>query len=252
MSPLSVALVGQVLAMVLLLRGRLRGGLAVAFLCLTGLWLFSTPGMAWLLANSLEARYPPVPVEATPAADLILVLGGAVAAAQPPLQPHINLGSAADRVWHAGVLYRAGKARWVLLSGGNQPGFEHVQPEAEAMRQLLRGMGVPDSAMRLDTRSQTTRENARYSMQIVRQLGVRRVLLVTSALHMPRALAIFRETFQDMGVTLIAATTDAEALGGERDPLSQWLPNANSLAWSTRAIKEYMGLLQVRLAEGKP
>ena len=252
LSPLSVAVMGQVVALLLLFKGRLRAGLVMASASLLGLWFFSTPWVASALATSLEGRYPPLAVESTPEADLILVLGGAIAAAQPPVQPHINLGSAADRVWHAGALYRAGKARWVLLSAGNQPGLEQVQSEAEAMREMLLGLGVAASAIRVETRSQTTRENAIYSKEIVRQLGVRRVLLVTSALHMPRAMAVFRSAFQDVGVTLIPASTDAEALGGEWDPLWRWLPQANSLAWSTRATKEYLGLVQTWVAKGSP
>ncbi len=252
LSPLSVAVVGQVVALLLLVKGRRRAGLAMASVSFLFVWLFSTPWAARTLAMTLEARYPPIAVESSPEADLVLVLGGALAPAQPPMHPQINLGSAADRVWHAGALYREGKARWVLLSAGNQPGFEHVQSEAEAMREILLGMGVPDSAIRTETRSRTTRENAQYSKEIVRQLGARRILLVTSALHMPRALAVFRSAFRDEGVTLIPASTDAEALGGDWDPLWRWLPQANSLAWSTRAIKEYLGLAQTWLAKGSP
>ena len=252
LSPLSVTVVGQVVALLLLLKGRSRAGLAVASASLFGLWLFSTPWVARALATSLEERYPPLAVASSPEADLVLVLGGALVAAQPPAQPHINLGSAADRVWHAGALYRAGKARWVLLSAGNQPGFEQAQSEAEAMREILLGMGVPDRAIRIETRSQTTQENALYSKEIVRQLGARRVLLVTSALHMPRAMEVFRSAFRDGGVTLIPASTDADALGGDWNPLWRWLPQANSLAWSTRAVKEYLGLVQTWLAKGSP
>jgi hypothetical protein len=47
------------------------------------------------------------------------------------------------------------------------------------------------------------------------------------------------------GITVLAATTDVEALGDELDPLRQWLPDAGSLAWSSRSIKEYLGLVQV-------
>lgn len=250
LSPLSLAAFGGLLAVVLICRGWRRTGMTLATLSFGGLWLASTPWLAWTLAVSLEGRYPPVSVEATPEADAVLVIGGALAAAEPPQKPHVNLGSAADRIWHAGALYRAGKVRWVLLSGGNQPGQEHITPEAEAMRQLLVTVGVPDKVIRLETRSRNTRENAGYSVKLVQQVGARRVLLVTSALHMPRAMAFFQGAFQGKGVTLIPATTDAEALGNKPDPVGQWLPDAGSLAWSSRAFKEYMGLVQAWLAEG--
>jgi uncharacterized SAM-binding protein YcdF (DUF218 family) len=117
-----LALLGGLLAWGLVWRGRPRAGSGLALLCLGGLWAVSTPWVAWALAMPLESRHPPVPAAASPAADAVLVLGGAMQAARPPGQPHLGFGSAADRVWHAAALYRAGKARWVMAIGGNRPG----------------------------------------------------------------------------------------------------------------------------------
>jgi uncharacterized SAM-binding protein YcdF (DUF218 family) len=198
------------------------------------------------MAHALERRYPALPVAQAPHADAALVLGGVVGAAQPPERPHFNLGSAADRVWHAAALQRAGKVRWVLLAGGNQPGFEAVQPEAETMREMLLVLGVPAAAIRMEGKSRNTAENAQQSRILVQQVQARRVLLVTSALHMPRAMAIFTEVFADSGVELLPAGTDVEALAGDLHPVWQWLPDAGALAHSSRAIKEYLGLAYVR------
>lgn len=247
-SPLMLALLGGLLALLLAWRGWRRAGIGLALLCLGGLWLASTPWLAWTLAMSLETRYPPVPVQASPAADAVLVLGGAMSAPRPPAQQHIGFGAAADRVWHAAALYRAGKARWVLLSGGGPPGRENVAPEAEAMAEVLRVLGVPASAMRLEGGSRNTLENALHSLPLVRQVGARRVLLVTSALHMPRALAVFQAVFAGSGVTVVPASTDAEALGDEPDAATAWLPDARSLELSSRGVKEYLGLAQVWMA----
>ena len=245
-----LALLGGLLAWGLVWRGRQRAGLALALLCLGGLWAVSTPWVAWALALPLESRHPPVPAAASPAADAVLVLGGAMQAARPPGQPHLGFGSAADRVWHAAALYRAGKARWVLVSGGNKPGDEDVVPEAEAMAVVLRALGVPASALRLEGRSRNTRENAQLSLALARQVDAKRVLLVTSALHMPRALAVFQGVFAGSGVTMIPAATDAEALGDEPRGWAAWLPDAKSLEWSTRSVKEVLGLAQVGMTIG--
>lgn len=242
-----LGLLGGLLALGLVWRGARRAGLALASLCLGGLWLVSSPWLAWALAMPLESRYPPVRAAASPPADAVLVLGGAMEAARPPEQPHIGFGMAADRVWHTAALYHAGKARWVLVSGGNKPGDEDVAPEAEAMAEVLRALGVPASALRLEGRSRNTRENAQHSLALVRQVGARRVLLVTSALHMPRALDEFRAAFVGSGVTFIPATTDADALGDEPWGWAAWLPDAKSLEWSSRSIKEYLGRVQVQM-----
>ena len=250
MSPLMLGLLGGLLALGLVWRGRRRAGMAVAVLSLGGLWAFSTPWVAWALAMPLESRHPPVPAAASPVADAVLVLGGAMEAPLPPEQPHIGFGAAADRVWHAAALYRAGKARWVLAIGGNRPGYEDVAPEAEAMAEVLRTLGVPASALRLEGHSRNTRENAANSVALVRQVGARRVLLVTSALHMPRALAVFQGVFAGSGVTIIPAATDAEALGDEPGGWMAWLPDAKSLEGSSRAVKEVLGLAQVGMTTG--
>lgn len=246
LSPLPLALFGGALAMLLRAIGWRLTGMALAIFSFAGLWLASTPWCAQTLAHALERRYPALSVAQTPKADAALVLGGVLGAAAPPERPHFNLGPAADRVWHAAALYRAGKVRWVLLVGGNQPGFEAAAPEAETMREMLLTLGVPATAIRLETRSRNTEENARNSLALVRQLQVRRLLLVTSALHMPRAMTIFNESFRHSGVELLSAATDVETVSGEPHPVWQWLPDVKALAHSSRAIKEYLGVAYFR------
>lgn len=241
-SPLALALLSWGLTLGLFVgRGR-RWALGVGLAGMLGLWGVSMPYTAHVLARQLEGRYPAVPVEQAPEADAILVLGGALAGASPPLRPGFDLGPAADRVWHGAALYRAGKARWVVVSGGNQPGMAALQVEAEAIRAMLLTLGVPDSTIRLEGVSRNTTENARESAVLLREVGARRVLLVTSALHMPRALATFRGVLSDAGVTLLPASTDVEGLPDTLHPLGRWLPDANALALSSRALKEYVAL----------
>jgi uncharacterized SAM-binding protein YcdF (DUF218 family) len=152
------------------------------------------------------------------------------------------MGPAADRVWHAASLYRAGKAPVVLVSGGNQPGAAGIQVEAEAIRTMLLALGVPDGAIRAEGKSRNTAENARETVDLVRAAGARRVLLVTSALHMPRALRVFRRQLDGTGVKVIPASTDVESPNFAAVGVQRWLPDANALALSTRALKEYVAL----------
>ena len=244
-----LALLGGLVALGLVWRGRRRAGVALAGLCLAALWLFSTPWVAWALAMPLEQRHPPVPAAASPVADAVLVLGGALSAPLPPEQPHIGFGMAAERVWHAASLYRAGKARWVLVSGGNKPGYEDVAPEAEAIAEVLRALGVPAGALRLEGRSRNTRENAAFSRPMVRQVGARRVLLVTSALHMPRALRVFRLAWAGTGVEVVPAVTDVEACRPQGLQWWHFVPDARALAGTSRAWKEHLGLVELSLRE---
>lgn len=215
-----------------------RRYLAVAFLlsALTILWVSSMPVTAIWLAISLERMYLPVAVARSPQADAIVVLGGGVGPAVPPrLYP--DLGRGADRTLHAARLYAAGKAPLVIVSGGSLSFMGPKAPESRAMRVLLRDWGVPASAIVLDSVSRNTRENALEVKRILRQRGFQKILLVTSAMHMRRALAVFTAA----GIDTIASPTDYEITGQANRALLGWLPDAGSLERTTRAIKEYLG-----------
>ncbi len=132
-------------------------------------------------------------------------------------------------------LYHAGKAPLVVLSGGSDPTVSAMS-EAEAMQLFLRDLGVPDSAMLLETHSRNTRENARYSAQLLDARKMHHILLVTSALHMDRAMG----EFAAQGLDVTPAVTDVEAVPAPAD-LWRYLPDAEALSASARALKERVG-----------
>lgn len=235
--PLLASLLLAAWAGVLLRRNHRRSGGVLLTIALGWLWLWSTPAFSDWLRATLEQRFPPVAVEELPTADAIVVLGGALEAAKPPERLYPDLGSAADRVWHAARLFHAGKAPLILASGGNLPWSGVDRPEATVVAELLQEFGVPATAIVLETRSRTTRENRDNSLPTLRALGARRVLLVTSALHMPRALALFGAT----DLQVIPAPADFEAYDRDNAHPLRWLPDAQALADSSRAFKEYLG-----------
>ncbi len=235
--PLLASLLLAIGAGLLLWRGRRQTGAWLLTIAIAWLWLWSTPVFGDWLRATLEQRYPAVSVDSLPTADAIVLLGGAVQPAAPPERPDPDLSAAADRVWHAARLYHAGKAPFILISGGKLPWSSADLPEAEAIADLLRPLGVPDSALILETHSRTTRENRDDSLPILHAHGAHRILLVTSALHMPRAMALFSKS----ELELIPAATDFEISRPiDTHPL-RWFPDAQALADSTRAFKEYLG-----------
>lgn len=226
---------------------RRRLSLTFAAIGVTLLWVASLPVVAQALAPTLEDKYPALSASASPSADAIVVLGGALSGANPPKRPTFSLGPAAGRVWFAAELYRAGKARWVVIAGGNQPGQDGEQVEAEAIAEMLGVLGVPRDAIRMDRLSRNTRENAANSLPLVQALGAKRVLLVTSATHMPRAIRTFEKTWSGSGVQVIAATTDVEAIAPKSFRLRMWFPDASTLAVVTKLFREYAGALALAI-----
>jgi uncharacterized SAM-binding protein YcdF (DUF218 family) len=85
-------------------------------------------------------------------------------------------------------LHREGAAPLLLLSGG---GTGPV-PEAEIMHQIALARGVPERALLVERRSRNTVENAREAARLLRERGVREVLLVSDRSHLPRAALLFR------------------------------------------------------------
>ncbi len=214
--------------------------LGQGLLCLAlGLWIASMPVLSDYWRGAWESAYPPELAHNFPQGTAIVVLGGGINPAYPPRFPYPDLGSASDRVWMAARLYHAGKAPQIIASGGYIPWAGPHGAEADAMAAFLVDLGVPDHAILRESHSLTTHENAE---QVAELLGVtteerRQILLVTSALHMRRALA----TFQKQGIVTIPVAADHEITAANLHPL-RFLPDAGALEGTTRLIREMMGL----------
>ncbi|MBT3410804.1 MAG: YdcF family protein, partial [Halieaceae bacterium] len=193
--------------------------------------------VADFLMASLEDDFRPKAMSVVPKADAIVVLGGATRG-DTYWSSMADLNAAADRLTHAVSLYKAKKAPLVLLSGGSTTGS---RPEAEQLRDYMVLMGLPDRALLMERQSLDTQQNARYSALILQGRDVRRILLVTSAYHMSRAVPLFER----QGFEVIPAPTDYQRLVG-KPAVPRWLPTADDLWRSTAAIKEYVGFLYYR------
>ena len=237
-SPLGTSLAVALLALWQGLRGRRRWSIGLGTAAIVWLWVWSLPAVSETLRAQLEQSYPPVPIASLPDAGAIVVLGGGVSPA-PQGRPWPGLGGAADRVWHAARLYHAGKAPLIVLSGGSDPDL-FQSSEAEAMRLFLLDLGVPDSAMLLEERSRSTLENARFSLELIHGIGIRKILLVTSATHMDRALIAFKNNDTEV----IPAACDHESPAAINLQIwYKWLPDTGALAMSATALKEAAGRL---------
>jgi uncharacterized SAM-binding protein YcdF (DUF218 family) len=242
--PLGLACVLLVLAIFLVERVGLQRVLLGAALCC--LLLGGNGWVASYLARSLEWRY--LPPENVPNAEAIVLLGGGTQPARAP-RPMVEVTGAGDRVLYAAWLYKQGKAEHILLSGGRLDWSQGDTSPAEDMATLLEMMGIPKQALWLESDSRNTYENALFSARILREKGIKRILLVTSALHMPRSLKLF----QAQGLEVIPRPTDYTVTQGNQARMDSrafvlsLLPSAENLALTSRVLKEYIGIIVYNL-----
>lgn len=214
-----------------------RSRLALLFLLLGlgGLWLMSLPVVVEQAARVLERE--PALAEAQWASlaqrgEVIVVLGSGREEADPAWGSDQPSVTAIERLRYAARLHRASGLP-VLISGG----LHYGEPPSEAglMADVLqRDFGV--ATRWREERSRTTWENAQFSAELLREQGIRRVVLVTQAAHMPRS----RWCFERAGLEVVAAPLGFLGVANAR-PLGGWLPEGKALWQSTRLLNEALG-----------
>lgn len=181
---------------------------------------------------------------------MIVVLGGGTQTLEEPRRI-VEVNGAGDRVIYSAWLYHQGAADHILVSGGRIPWREsnHVPTStpAEEMTDLLIMLNVPENAIWQETLSTNTYENARNSARFLTDKGIENILLVTSAMHMPRSVRLY----EAQGLKVVPAPTDYNVTVNDLDfKHSSWqvflirlLPSADNLSLTTRALKEYLGIV---------
>lgn len=201
------------------------------------LLISSNPLVANRLASSLEQQYPQQTIQDTALHDAIIVLGGSIRLPSSPAK-HTQIGSGSDRLWYAVRLYRAGKASKIILAGGNVFSQPDSRSEAYYARELLQEWGVPSAAILIESSSRNTQQNKDELESLLAKSEISSALLVTSALHMPRALSIM----QKLPITITPASADILIRESYRPSIFNWLPSAAALSLSTVALHEYYGM----------
>lgn len=212
----------------------------LTLIALCWLWGWGTNAVYRVLGYGLEKMYPPVRAEEMPQADAIVVLGGGLGASTNT--PYAEMWGGADRAWHAVRLFRAGKAPIIIATG---------RGDRESTLPLLRDFGVPEQAMIAEVQARNTEENARYVEELLKKRNGSvsdkrpKILLVTSAWHMRRAMLNFSRTT----LNVIPAATDHEAFVGytEQTEWSDYWPNVDRFSRNSAMFKEVLGYWLYRI-----
>ncbi len=191
------------------------------------------PATSSWLGMTLEGKYPPISISSVPKVDAIVVLGGGVGAVEPQV-PYPECFGASDRVFMAARLYHAGKGKIVIPSG---------EGVARAEKPLLEICHVPAAAIVCEPFARDTAENASRTFELLKRLGCKRAIIVTSAWHLPRAMMLFQSSeieFIPVGCDYEATLTAAIA---HKSNIWQKLPRIGTMFQSGIYLKEWLGIL---------
>ena len=211
-------------------------------LSLSALLLLSLPPLSRLLLSPLESAYPRLALQEVPKADALVVLAGMIHS--PKMEgEELEFNGAVDRILTAEALFALNKATYIVLSGSSSLLLQEGVPEALALKEWLQKRKVPPSRILAETGSRNTAESARALAQKAKKRGWRKILLLTSAYHMPRSMACFRKA----RLKSIPIPVDYQTWGSLPWPEAIF-PSLKALALSTLALREYLGLLAYKIS----
>ena len=221
--------------------------------------LISALVLYYLLGNSFLVDELARVWEASPVTNLppprstsrvaVVLTGGTVNASLPVLPARPMLAGQADRLGQALYLYKTGQVGKILISGGSTSlfflGSETMHEGQEAMA-FLHLAGVPTADLLWETRSRNTHENALFSANVLRnRFHTSECILVTSAFHMRRAEACFRNVGIHPLPFPAAFIQQPRRSAGFTD---LFLPHEQTLAESLLLIRELFGYVTYKLA----
>jgi uncharacterized SAM-binding protein YcdF (DUF218 family) len=234
--PIFVLPLGWVVALLLvaLIRKR-RWPVIVA---LAALYICSMPWLGNQLTLWLESRYPTVAIDQVEKADAIVPLGGIFGPPAP--EGYLpNIGEANERL-EAGIrLWQRRKADWLVFTGGRIPWSKQIEVEgALSMREAV-ARGIPAERIIVTREVGNTVDEALAVADLMRGRGWNKIVLVTSAWHMPRAARLFRGA----GVRIVPFPVDFQV--NPKGPLTllDFLPAATGLQRTETALREWYGIM---------
>ena len=233
-------------------------GLFVVLALLSGLWMIrrrikygflniTLAGVIYFLSISPVADRLTSPLEKpwqiprNVNGDVIVVLGGGVISGVTDFSGRgFPAGAALSRLVTAIRLHRATGAP-IIISGGKV--FTKGDAEAPVAKRILMDLGMSADRIIVEDQSRDTMENARFVKEICLRGNWRKPILVTSAVHMDRALRAFRKAGMKVNPYPVDFRVTPEPTYGWPD----FLPSASYLARSTFALHEYLGIVSYRL-----
>ncbi len=219
--------------------GALRKRRGPVLLAVLLLYLASMPMLSKQLIRQVEDGAVRQSAASQPPADAVVVLSGmlmTVAASEGVATEWSDF----DRFQGGVELYQAGRAPRLIFTAGAIPWRPQAIPEGHYLKRFAERLGVPAANMLVSDLATNTEEEARAIRRLLPQASPR-ILLVTSAYHMPRAAQLFRQAGFDVHPYPVDFLDNVE----ETTPMD-FLPSAYHLRLTDIAVREMIGRLYYR------
>ena len=223
---------------------------AIMGICLRRWWLIilscfvfllsSLPITALLVWQDLEKQHPPKALNELGYFDAVVVLSGMLTPFEYSDTLHVDWGDP-DRFFAGIDVLKSGKASTLIFTRGKMP-WSSLPAEGELLKARAVELGINESQILLSNTVENTEDEATAVAQLMNIHQIKRVLLITSSFHMPRAKLLFDK----QGIDSVAFAVDFRATGKTISWLS-FMPSASGFRGTSEGIREYIGRLYYTL-----
>lgn len=218
------------------LNRRHKGKMAILLLLSFGLYLTSIGPVANLLLSPIENQYSIPFLDDLRTTDAYVVLGGGTNDKGVDIFGQGTLSNdSTARLIAAYRLYRM-VHKPIIITGG--PAYPGRVPESEIEKRFLVKLGVRNDHVMTEIKSRDTYENAIHTKELCVDRGISRIVLVTSAYHLKRAMLLFSPLFSDVTPCPAGFRTSPDEIR-----LRDFFPSADSLHSVSIASRERLGIL---------
>jgi uncharacterized SAM-binding protein YcdF (DUF218 family) len=238
--PSNLLILMAIAGTVMLFTKRVRAGRALLLVSMLAIVVLGLSPLSRILFHRLESRFPPWDASRGAPTGFI-ILGGAIDPDISAARNGVSLTDAAERLTVVAELAQRYPGARIFYTGGNGSLFGGPLEATYAMR-LLTSFGIPPQRIETEARSRNTLENAIYTKAMLAPKPGERWVMITSAFHMPRAMAAFR----GIGFDVEAFPVDWQT-GDGSDLLWPFRSFVGGLATIDAAAREFLGLLSYRV-----
>ena len=222
------------LVIIVILVGLIRNKKKLIYIAIGVLYIISTPIFSNNFFKLVEGNEYRKPISAIDSADAIVVLSGMLEINEVGDSSYIEWGDP-DRFFGGLNLFKAGKAKKLVFTGGKMPWNNVRKTEGEVLKDYAIKTGIPQENILITKDVENTADEAKAVKKLIG--SQKKIILVTSAFHMYRA----KKLFEKQGFNIVTYNVDFKTTRNKVLKIMDFLPSAGNLKDTEIGIRELIG-----------